>query len=219
MCQCIRYHSDIVSLPRLISSALDTGDTNVTDIRARDAVESLKIEHCVSLHINLDLREITQPFYQLRIENIDNVMVRDIKLNHDGDLDLVIRNVRSQVTLSGRVTCEDCGHVTDDQQGLVTERDSDDIRDTARPTLVIQLKNVTMTQIIYLDIAGVNTRLSARNVDRLAIDNTVIDKLDKNSVEVWYADTFSIENTAVNEVINDYFWPNLNLANVFPSGR
>ena len=191
MCQCIRYHSDIVSLPRLISRALDT---NVTDIR--DAVESLKIEHCASLHVNLDMTEIIQPFYQLRIENIDNVMIRDIKLNHDGDLDLVIRNVRSQVTMSGRVTCEDCGHVT----GLVTERDSDDIRDTARPTLVIQLKNVTMTQVIYLDVAQVNTRLSARNVDRLAIDNTVIDKLARNSVEVWYADTFSVENTAVKEV-------------------
>ena len=197
MCQCIRYHSDIVSLPRLISRALDQ-DTNVTDIR--DAVESLKIEHCASLHVNLDMTEIIQPFYQLRIENIDNVMIRDIKLNHDGDLDLVIRNVRSQVTMSGRVTCEDCGHVTDDHQVLVTERDSDDIRDTARPTLVIQLKNVTMTQVIYLDVAEVNTRLSARNVDRLAIDNTVIDKLARNSVEVWYADTFSVENTAVNEV-------------------
>ena len=142
VCQCIRYHSDIVSLPRLISSALDTGDTNVTDVRARDAVESLKIEHCVSLHINLDLREITQPFYQLRIENMDSVMVRDIKLNHDGDLDLVIRNVRSHVTMSGHVTCDDCAHVT--------ERDSEDIRDRARPTLVIQLKNVTQTQVINL---------------------------------------------------------------------
>ena len=65
---------------------------------------------------------------------------------------------------------------------------------------MIQLKNVTMTQVIYLDVAQVNTRLSARNVDRLAIDNTMIDKLARNSVEVWYADTFSVENTAVNEV-------------------
>ena len=145
VCQCTRYHSDIVSLPRLISRALghDNNNTmgqNVTE--TRDSVESLKIEHCASLHINLDLREITQPFYQLRIENMDSVMVRDIKLNHDGDLDLVIRNVRSHVTMSGHVTCDDCAHVT--------ERDSEDIRDSARPTLVIQLKNVTQTQVICL---------------------------------------------------------------------
>ena len=191
VCQCTRYHSDIVSLPRLISRAL-SHDNNVTG--ARDRVESLKIEHCASLHVSLDLREITQPFYQLRIENMDSVMVRDIQLNHDGDLDLVIRNVRSQVTLSGCVTCEDCDH------SVTAERDSEDIRDMARPTLVIQLKNVTQTQVIYLTVTGVDTRLSARNVDRLAIDNTVIDKLASNSVEVWYAESFSVENTAVKEV-------------------
>jgi len=202
VCQCTRYHSDIVSLPRLISRALGHDnnntmgdDNNVTG--ARDRVESLKIEHCASLHVSLDLREITQPFYQLRIENMDSVMVRDIQLNHDGDLDLVIRNVRSQVTLSGCVTCEDCGH------SVTAERDSEDIRDMARPTLVIQLKNVTQTQVIYLEVTGVDTRLSARNVDRLAIDNTVIDKLASNSVEVWYAESFSVENTAVKEAASE----------------
>ena len=186
----------MVSIPRLISRALDQ-DTNVTE--THDQVESLKIEHCVSLHVNLDLKKIIQPFYQLRLENIDNVSIRDIKLNHDGDLDLVIRNVRTQVTLSGRVTCEDCDYVTE-RDGLLAGGDTEDVRDMAQPTLVLQLKNVTRTQMIYLDVAGVNTRLSARTVDRLAIDNTVIDKLARNSVEVWYADTFSIENTAVNQV-------------------
>ena len=102
-----------------------------------------------------------------------------------------------RVTMSGSVTCEDCGH------SVIAERDSEDIRDKARPTLVIQLKNVTQTQVIYLTVTGVDTRLSARNVDRLAIDNTVIDKLASNSVEVWYAESFSVENTAaVNEVTN-----------------
>ena len=93
VCQCTRYHSDIVSLPRLISRALGhdnnvtgTRDNNVTGARennvtgARDSVESLKIEHCASLHVSLDLREITQPFYQLRIENMDNVMLRQGEL-------------------------------------------------------------------------------------------------------------------------------------------
>ena len=85
VCQCTRYHSDIVSLPRLISRALghDNNNTmgdenNVTGARA--SVESLKIEHCASLHVSLDLREITQPFYQLRIENMDNVMLRQGEL-------------------------------------------------------------------------------------------------------------------------------------------
>ena len=59
-----------------------------------------------------------------------------------------------------------------------------------------------MTQVIYLTVAEVNTRLSARNVDRLSIDNTVIDKLARNSFEVWYAQSFSVENSAVNEVTN-----------------
>ena len=64
-------------------------------------VESLKIEHCQYVDINFDMLDIIQPFYQVRLENIEAMSVNNVMLRQRDNLDIIIRNVKSRVKISG----------------------------------------------------------------------------------------------------------------------
>lgn len=178
VCQCTKYYLDIISLAHVTRAA-------------GGHVESIKLEQCQSLSIGLDLTEVAQPFYQIRLENIDRVRIHDVKLGHADNLDIVVRNVMDMITVSGVVTCTDCGHVT-------SNSDMGDVRNTARPTLILQVKDAASAQMEYVDISNVNTRISVRNVETVNIESSIIDTITDNSVEAWYVKTFSMKNTIIN---------------------
>ena len=176
VCQCTRYHLDITSVATVTRGA-------------GGHVESVKLEQCQSVNIGMDMVEIVQPFYQIRLENIDRMRIHDVKLGHADNLDIVVRNVRDMVHVSGEVTCTDCG----DHDG-----DNGDVRETARPTLILQVKDVASTQMEYLDISNVNTRISLRNIETVSIDSSIIDTITENAIEAWYVKTLSMKNTIIN---------------------
>jgi len=180
-CQCSRYNIDIVNLADLVSS--NPG-----------SVESLKVSECVSVDLSLDLVSLVQPFYQVRVEAAQQVRLHSVRLARHTNLDIIIRNIKNSVDVFGHITCEDCG----DDGGSVGG-DSDDVRLQAQPTLILQVKNTNNTSLHYLDIGEVNLRLSARNVQQLIIDTTVIQNLAENAIEVWYSRELVITNSIVRE--------------------
>merc|ERR1712233_131027 len=83
---------------------------------SRGHVESLKIEHCQNVDINFDMLDIVQPFYQVRLENIGALSVNNVMLRQKDNLDIIIRNVKSRVTISGQ------GNITHDQQSFINNQ-------------------------------------------------------------------------------------------------
>merc|ERR1719471_2003038 len=154
-------------------------------------VESLKIEHCQYVDINFDMLDIIQPFYQVRLEKIEALSVNNVMLRQRDNLDIIIRNVKSRVTISGVAQCVDCGFQNSNETKI------GDIRDLAQPTLILQIKNSSEVQLEYLDIANINLRFSVSNVHSINIDNTVIEKAAKDSVQILNVGSFNIRDTAI----------------------
>lgn len=175
VCQCSRGRATVLAVPSLVTAP----------------VESLKLEHCRELDLGLDLATIRQPFYQVRVEEVGSLVIRDIKLAHDGDLDIIVRNVRHLATVTGDITCVDCGHVARAHTGAT------DIRAAAQPTVLLQMKNVTRAHVTHVELRSVHARLSVRDAGNVRVDHSVLDTLADNAVEVWHADSFALEDTAV----------------------
>ena len=174
-CQCARHSLHIADLASLLSTA-------------HSHVESLRLGHCQSIDLRLDLLTVPQPFYQVRLEAADQVRLHGVKLGQQSDLDIVMRNVRQSLDVFGHIDCLDC-----------SRDDTEDVRLQARPTLVLQIKNATNASLHYLDVSQVNMRLSLRNVENVKIDSTVFDTLAKNAIEVWYSKKLEVTNSVVKE--------------------
>jgi len=174
-CQCSGNNINIADLALLLSST-------------PGPVESLKLGHCHSLDLSLDVVRVVQPFYQLRLEAVDQVRLHGVRLSQQSNLDIVMRNVRQGLAVLGDIHCVDC-----------RQEDGDDVRLQARPTLILQVKNATNASFHYLDVSDVNIRLSLRNVENVNIDSTVFDNLAKNAIEVWHSKRFEVTNSVVKE--------------------
>merc|ERR1711923_107263 len=98
-----------------------------------------------------------------------SLVIRDIKLAHDGDLDIIVRNVGHLVTVTGDITCVDCGHVARAHAGAT------DIRAAAQPTVLLQMKNVTSAHVTHVELR--NARLSVRDAGSVRVDHSVLDTL------------------------------------------
>lgn len=175
-CQCTKYNINLVNLAHLVSSV-------------SSSVESLKVSECVSVDLSLDLVSLSQPFYQVRVENAHQVRLHGVRLLYQTNLDIIIRNIKNSLDVFGHITCVDC---TDDGGG-----GGDDVRHQAQPTLILQVKNTTNASLHYLDIGSVNLRLSARNVQHLYIAATHFHHLAENAIEVWYSRGLEITNSIV----------------------
>ena len=174
-CQCSSHNINIANLPLLLASTYSP-------------VESLKLGHCQSVDLTLDLVNVVQPFYQVRLEAVDLVRLHGVRLSHNSNLDIVMRNVRQSLGVFGAIDCVDC-----------RQEDGDDVRLNARPTLILQVKNATNASFHYLDVRDVNTRLSLRNVENVNIDSTVFDNLAKNAIEVWHSKVLEVTNSVVRQ--------------------
>ena len=159
------------------------------------SVESIKLHLCQSLDITISTLDIPQPFYQLRIEDIDIVNLHGIELGQGHALDILVRNVRDTLSMVGRVECSDCP--------TLSTNISNDVRLTAKPTMVIQVKDTRQAIINYMDITNVNFRLKTRNVENVNILNSQVDKITKNGFEVFYSQRLEISNSIFKHVDDD----------------
>merc|ERR1712130_326604 len=150
---------------------------------SRGHVESLKIEHCQNVDINFDMLDIVQPFYQVRLENIGALSVNNVMLRQKDNLDIIIRNVKSRVTISGVIQCVDCGHKNSSVSKL------GDIRDLAQPTLILQTKD----SVEILNVENVNIRDTAivSSTDKAVSLNLVHTVTVSHTIGI-SADTFNI---------------------------
>ena len=69
------------------------------------------------MDINFDMLDIIQPFYQVRLENIEALSVNNVMLRQRDNLDIIIRNVKSRVTISGQ---ENMKHI--EEEGISRDR-------------------------------------------------------------------------------------------------
>lgn len=179
VCQCKRYTMEVSSLSSLLS-------------QYPGRVESIKLHLCQSLDITISTIDIPQPFYQLRIEDIDIVTLHGVELGQGHSLDILVRNVRDTLSMLGRVACSDCP--------TLSSNISNDVRLNAKPTMVIQVKDTRQATINYMDITNVNFRLKTRNVENVNIINSQVDKITKNGFEVFYSQGLDISNSIFKHV-------------------
>eukprot|EP00092_Neocalanus_flemingeri_P021147 GFUD01022920.1.p1 GENE.GFUD01022920.1~~GFUD01022920.1.p1 ORF type:complete len:327 (-),score=79.69 GFUD01022920.1:37-1017(-) len=179
VCQCQRYTMTISSLSSLIA-------------KYPGRVESIKLHLCQSLDLTISTVDIQQPFYQLRIEDIDQVTLHGVELGHGHALDILVRNVRDHLNMVGRIECSDCPKLQSNS--------SMDVRLSAKPTLIMQVKDTTQATIQYMDITSVNFRLKTRNVENIKIVNSQVDKMTKNAVELFYSQRLDISNSIFKHV-------------------
>jgi len=177
-CQCTSYNLNLVNLAELVSSS-------------PGSVESVKVSECLSVDLRLDLVSLAQPFYQVRVEAAQQVRLHEVRLARHTNLDIIVRNIKNTIDVFGHITCVDC---SDGGGG-----EGDDVRLQAKPTLILQMKNATNASLHYLDIGDVNLRLSARNVQHMNIDTTLIDYLAENAIEVWHSRELAVTNSIVRD--------------------
>jgi hypothetical protein len=157
-------------------------------------VESIKLHLCQSLDISISTLDIPQPFYQLRLENTDQVTIHGLELGRGHALDILVRNVKDTLTMLGRVGCPDCP---------AASNTSSDIRTEARPTMVMQVKDTRKATMSYMDITNINFRLKSRNVEAISIVNTQVDRLTQNSLEIFYSQVVDISNSIFKHIDDD----------------
>ena len=165
VCHCTRHHLTLTSLDQILTTA-------------HGAVESFKIEECRSVEVGMNMRRVQQPFYQLRLENIDNVRIHDMVLGQDDQLDIVVRS-GVRVSVSGGVTCHDCDHLS------------------AQPSLMIQVQDTNTLNLDHLHLTSVKLRVNTRSVATVSINSSVLETLVTRSVEIWYSDQVTISHTTV----------------------
>jgi len=188
-CEYLKSHKELVC--HCTRENINIRHVSLLTRGSRGHVESLKIEHCQYVDINFDMLDIVQPFYQVRLENIGALSVNNVMLRQKDNLDIIIRNVKSRVTILGVIQCVDCGH----QNSSVSKLG--DIRDLAQPTLILQIKDSSEVQLEYLDVANINLRFSVNNVEKINIYNAVIEKAAKDSVQILNVENVNIRDTAI----------------------
>merc|ERR1712154_271613 len=165
-CQCSGNNINIADLALLLSST-------------PGPVESLKLGHCHSLDLSLDVVRVVQPFYQLRLEAVDQVRLHGVRLSQQSNLDIVMRNVRQGLAVLGDIHCVDC-----------RQEDGDDVRLQARPTLILQVNN---DSTVFDNLA--KNAIEVWHSKRFEVTNSVVKESEEKAIVTNHVESVRLHNT------------------------
>lgn len=138
------------------------------DRAENNSVASLKLHSCRNLHLQLDLRPLSRPFYRLRVEDVENVTVDGIILAPNDFVDVWLRNVNGSLTVSGNLVCMEC----------------DANATAALKLLVIDTRRIDVDQV-FVDEGSAKVKIQVRNADSLRIKDSYFKSQGRDSLEVF----------------------------------
>eukprot|EP00095_Tigriopus_kingsejongensis_P000749 maker-scaffold273_size229271-snap-gene-1.20 protein:Tk00749 transcript:maker-scaffold273_size229271-snap-gene-1.20-mRNA-1 annotation:"PREDICTED: paraplegin" len=152
-----------------------------------NSVASVKLHSCSHLHLKLDLRILERPFYRLRVEDVQRVIVDGITLLPKDMVDIWFRNVNVSLDLVGGVNCAGCGPAMNHS----------DI-----PQLNVHVLDNTNITFRDLYVNNVHAKIKIRNAEQLLIQDSYFYSMPKDSVEVFNVPNVTIHHSEFHRTTN-----------------
>ena len=165
-----------------------------------DNIASIKLHSCQNLKLSVDLTELERPFYRLRIEDVTNITVQDVRMLPNDTVDIWFRNIGNTLEILGDIRCDNC---------TAEEKNELELNIHVLDVLKVKIKKFNMLH----NCDNNNTRIQLRNSDSIIIQDSYFNGLNKDSLEIFNADYVEIFHSEFHNSTNSSILIN-NVSNI-----